>query len=380
MSRPLVGLFAIAALILSWVPASDAQLQNALGNCKYYTKTQQDFYQGLPYCEQCITDDPENPEARYFGAWCLAEVGQYDKAWESFKWLIDRKNDKDKKVQKHAKWAAERVQAYFARHFNKGVEYLNANDLPSAKDEFESATEINPTKPEAYLNLGYVENQMGRSDQALRAFKRAIEIAPDNATAYEYYSVALGRKRDALLAEARPDTAAIAEVSAELKKTLDRVVAQSPENDAALLQLGDLEMAAGNEDVGLAHVEKAIAIAPDNVVKLYNIAVGFYQRNEYEKAANTFGLVAKHVDDPEDDLWRDAQYNRTLALKEAKKPQEALEVALQLLTVDPGQADYHSLISGIYVEMKDLVKAAEHAERAEALKSAAVEGTAGGAQ
>lgn len=380
MSRPLVGLFAIAALILAWVPASDAQLQNALGNCKFYTKSQQDFYQGLPYCEQCITEHPDNPEARYFGAWCLAEVGQYEKAWESFKWLIDRRNDKDKKIQKHAKWAQERVQHYFAKHFNKGVEYLNANDLPSAEDEFESASQINPTKPEAYLNLGYVENQMGRSDEALRAFKRAIEIAPDNATAYEYYSVALARKRDALLAQATPDSAAVADVSAELKRTLERVVERTPDNDAALLQLGDLELASGNEEAGIQFVEKAIAIAPDNVVKLYNIAVGFYQRNEYEKAAGTFALVAQHVDDPEDDLWRDAQYNRTLALKEAKKPQEALEVALKLLEVDPDQADYHNLASGIYVELKDLPKAAEHAERAEALKTAAAGTAPEGAQ
>lgn len=380
MSRPLVGLSAIAALILSWVPAADAQLQNALGNCKFYTKSQQDFYQGLPYCEQCITENPENPEARYFGAWCLAEVGQYEKAWESFKWLIDRKNDKDKKIQKHAKWAQERVQAYFARHFNKGVEYLNANDLPSAKDEFESASQINPTKPEAYLNLGYVEGQLGRSDEALRAFKRAIEIAPDNATAYEYYSVALGKKRDTLLAQANPDSAAVAEVSAELRKTLERVVAQTPDNDAALIQLGDLELAVGNEEAGIALVEKAIAISPENVVKLYNIAVGFYQRNEYEKAASTFALVAQHVDDPEDDLWRDAQYNRTLALKEANKPQEALAVALELLAADANQADYHNLVSGIYVELKDLPKAAEHAERAEALKTATVQGSTEGAQ
>jgi tetratricopeptide (TPR) repeat protein len=145
MSRPLVGVVAALALILAWVPASDAQLQNALGNCKYYTKTQQDFEQGLPYCRQCIEDEPENPEARYYGAWCLAEMGRFDEAWTSFKWLIDRKGDKDKKIQKHAKWAQDRVQSYFAKHFNEGVKFLNANDLASAKDEFKAATQIYPT-------------------------------------------------------------------------------------------------------------------------------------------------------------------------------------------------------------------------------------------
>ena len=373
MSRPLVGLVALA-LILAWVPASDAQLQNALGNCKYYTKTQLDFTQGLPYCQQCIDDEPENPEARYYGAWCLAEMGRFEEAWPSFKWLIDRKNDKDKKIQKHAKWAQERVQSYFAKHFNGGVTMLNANDLPGAREEFKAATQINPTKPEGFLNLGYVDNQLGDADAALAAFKKAIEIAPNNATAYEYYSVALGRKRDAMVAAANPDTAAVAAVTEDLKATLNKVVANNPANDAALLQLGDLEMALGHEEQGIEYVEKAIAIAPENVVKLYNIAVGFYQRNEYEKAARAFGLVADQVKDPDDDLWRDAMYNRALALKEAKKFEEALEVALKLVEVNDQEADYHSLASGIYLQLKNLPKASEHAERAETLKAAKVEG------
>ncbi len=374
MSRPLVAL-ALAGLVL--VAAPGARAQSSLANCKYYAKTLQDFEQGLQYCEQCILEEPENPEARYYGAWCLAEMGRYEDAWPSFEWLIERSNSKDKSTKKHAKWAAERVQAYFARHFNKGVQLLNANDMEGAREEFLMASQINPTKAEGFLNLGYVETQLGNPDEALKSFRKALEIAPDRKESYEYYSVALGRRRDALLAEVRPDSAAIADVTAELKTALDNVVQNEPSNDAALLQLGDIELAEGNEEKGIGYIQRAIEISPDNVVKLYNIAVGFYQRSEYEKAATTFDLVAQHVDDPEDELWRDAMYNRGLALKEAGKYQEALECALKLIEAKPTEPDYHNLASGIYVALKDLPKASEHAERAETLRTQAVEGRAG---
>jgi tetratricopeptide (TPR) repeat protein len=372
MIRPLVGLTLWAFVLLAAPPS---RAENSLGNCKYYTKTQQDFEQGLPYCEKCILEEPENPEAHYFGAWCLAEVGRYEDAWTSFSWLMERANVKDKSTRKHAKWAAERVQAYFARHFNKGVEYLNANDLPAAREEFLQATQINPVKPEGYLNLGYVQNQLGDADGALTSFRKAIEIAPDRKESYEYYSLALGRKRDALMGEVRPDTLAIAETTAELKKTLEQVVVNEPTNDAALLQLGDIALAQGDEETGIAHIEKAISIAPENVVKLYNLAVGFYQRSQFPKAARTFGLVADHVDDPEDDLWRDAMYNRGLALKESGEFDEALVCAKRLLEVDETEPDYHGLARDIYVGLKDLQSASVHADRAEELKSEAIEGS-----
>jgi len=374
MRRPLVGLLIAAIAVLAAAPTF-AQ-SSPLANCKYYTKTQQDFEQGLPYCEQCIEEQPEDPEARYFGAWCLAEVGRYEDAWPSFEWLIDRSNDKDKDIRKHAKWASERVQAYFARHFNKGVEFLNANDLASARDEFLKASQINPRKPEGFLNLGYVENQLGNADAALGAFAHAIEIAPDQPIGYEYYSVALGRKRDALLAADPPDSAAVADVTGKLRATLESVVGNAPENDAALLQLGDIALADGDEAKGIEYIEKAISIEPENVVKLYNIAVGFYQRNEFGKAARTFGMVAEHVDDTEDELWRDAMYNRGLALKEEKSYDDALVCAKELLAADDGEADYHNLASGIYLALKNLPKASEHADRAEELRRVEVEGAA----
>ena len=78
-------------------------------------------------------------------------------------------------------------------------------------------------------------------------------------------------------------------------------------------------------------MREAIEITPDNVVKLYNIAVGFYERDQYVNAAKAFRVVTDHVADPANDLWRDAMYNRALALKASGNQQEALDCTMKLI-------------------------------------------------
>lgn len=379
MSRPRIGLLAAFILVLVLATAPQADAQSALANCKYYTKTQQDFEQGLAYCRQCIEDEPENPEAHFFGAWCLAESGEWEAAWTSFEWLIEREEHKDKKVRKHSTMAAQRVSKYYAEHFNKGVEYLNEgiDRYPQALEEFHVATQIDPRKAGGLLNLGFTRSQLDDADGALEAFRRAIEVDPDNETAFEYLSVALESKRTELMDAETVDEAALAEVTTELKTTLEKVLAANPANDAALLQLGDIAMAEGDEAGALSLIQRAIEVDPDNVVKLYNIAVGQYAADNFEAAAATFKLVSDEEDDPDSDLWRDAMYNRGLCLKSLEDYQGGLEVALELLEASSESQEYHSLASQMYVKLGDLMKANEHMEKVMALQSAESGGTNG---
>jgi tetratricopeptide (TPR) repeat protein len=295
-------------------------------------------------------------------------VGRFSEAYESFKWLMDRANDKDKSIQKDAKMASDRVSSYFAAHFNEGVNDLKANNLESARDEFLKATQINPEKPDGFLNLGYTQNQLGDVDGAITSFRKAIEIAPDRKDAYEYYAVALAAKRDALMKSDKPDSSQVAQVAADLKSTLEKVIQVDQANDTALSQLGELELAAGEDSMAISHYTKAIEIQPDNLAKLYNVAVGFYQRDQFKQAAKSFAIVTDHADTTTDhDLWRDAMYNRALSLKSDGQNEQALSCAQKLIASDDKDPKFHQLASGIYVALKDTKKAQEEWDRAEAL-------------
>jgi tetratricopeptide (TPR) repeat protein len=381
MSRPGIGLLTAVLVGASLFLAPTVQAQSALANCKYYTKVQQDFEQGLPYCTKCIEDEPDNPEARFYGAWCLAEMGDWDAAWESFSWLLDRKDSKDKDIRKHAKMAAERVSVYFGQHWNKGLEHLKAGDehLPEAESEFSIASRINPRQAAAFLNLGFTRNQLGDTEGALEAFETAIEVDSTNATAYEYYSVALGNKRDRMMAEGNADPEELAEITAKLKDALERVIATKPSNDAALLQLGDIALLEGDRAAGIDYITRAIDVDPNNIVKLFNKAVGFFQAKEYTPAAETFALVAEREDDPSSDLWSDSKYYGALSLFKDDKVDESLVLVLELLEANPNEKDYHSLASQLYLKKKEIAKANEHMQKYEELDAAEGGGSGGGA-
>jgi tetratricopeptide (TPR) repeat protein len=127
-------LLTLVGLVLG---ATAASAQSALANCKYYTKVLQDFASGLPYCEACLKEEPDNPEARFYAGWCLAEVGKFSEAHEAFAPLLGKANDPDKNVREHAKMAEARVNQYAGQHFNAGSELLGKGDMKAAHDEFQ---------------------------------------------------------------------------------------------------------------------------------------------------------------------------------------------------------------------------------------------------
>ncbi|MCA9751469.1 MAG: tetratricopeptide repeat protein [Gemmatimonadetes bacterium] len=373
MRRPIFGLS--AALFTILLLAGSASAQSALSNCKYYTKVSQDFEGGLNYCRQCIEDEPDNPEARYYGAWCLAETGNYEEAWESFNWLIERKDTRNKKMRKHAQWAEERVQRFYARHFNAGVKALNEDDLLTANTEFERAVEIYPTKAGGLLNYGFTQNKLGDTDAAIESFRRAVELNPDDPTAYEYLSVALSSKVSKLR-EDPADSTKVQELETELQDVLTRVLEAKPSNDAAMLQLADLELAKGNRESAFQYIEKAYDIDPTNLNKLYNIGVSFFEAPNYEAAAEAFGKTAELLGDPDDSLWADAMYNKSLCEQKLERWDVAISTAQKLVAESEGNADYHRLLADAYTGKGDRPAAMKEIQMALDLEKNSAEGEA----
>ena len=372
MSRPILGLAALVLVLLATAPTAHAQ--SNLANCKFYTKVQQDFRQGLAYCEKCIEDEPENPEARFFGAWCLAEVGEWDQAWESFNWLMDQRNSKSKKMRKHAKFARDYVRNYFVTHFNNGVALLNEQDYRGARDEFEITTRIWPTKSEGFLNYGYALSQLDNHELAIEAFRSAVAIDTTQSTGYEYLSSALGNYRAALQAEEYPDSALVAQTTVELEGVLQKVLLFKPENDAALLQLGDIAVDAGRTEEGIDLLVRSVRISPENVTKLYNVGIGFYERDQYTTSARVFRLVTEELDDPADTMWLDAMFNLGLSQLYDEDYAGCVLTMERLKEVNPAEPDYYRILGSAYRGAGDTKKASENVMKYDELLRAREEG------
>jgi tetratricopeptide (TPR) repeat protein len=369
MFRTMTGILGMILVLFLLVPAGFAQ--SALSNCKYYTKTQQDFVQGLPYCEECLKEEPENPEARYYAGWCLAEVGRYEDAWQAFKWLIDRKNDKDKKISKHAKWALERVQSYYAYHFNRGVELLNSEDTEGAYQEFLWATQIKPIEADAYLNLGFVQTQLGDLDGAIESFRTAQRNRPNDATGSLYLVDAIGRRLAQEDELENPDEELVASLRSELKSALKSIVAADPSNDAALLRLGSMEFAAGNEDSAIGYVKRAIEIDAGNIQVLYNYGVDYYNANNFASAENIFKTVSDEIGDPKEPLWQDANYMLGVCQLYTENYEACIATLENLVKADPEDPEYFNILGRAYAKNGDMEKASEAVQQYQRLKAGA---------
>jgi len=64
--------------------------------------------------------------------------------------------------------------------YNKGIEYVNANQYPQAVECFRRATDINPNYIDAYYNLGTLLEFLKNDEGALTAFKQIILRQPDD--------------------------------------------------------------------------------------------------------------------------------------------------------------------------------------------------------
>ena len=86
----------------------------------------------------------------------------------------------------------ERLVAAYPRderaHFLLGGAYFGQQDMPKAIQEYRKAVEVAPDFAPAYNLLGYAERQVGAFGEAERAFKKYIELIPGDPNPYDSYA------------------------------------------------------------------------------------------------------------------------------------------------------------------------------------------------
>ena len=164
-------------------------------------------------------------------------------------------------------------------HFNLGGYYFGQQDMPQAIEEYKKATELAPTFSGAFNILGYAYRQNVDYANAERAFKRYIELIPNDPNPYDSYAellLKMGRFDEsivqyrkalaidsnfinshqgiasALMYQGKPDAAA-----AELRKISDKARSDA-ERRTALFALTIVDVDSGSMDKALAGSGQAI--------------------------------------------------------------------------------------------------------------------------
>jgi tetratricopeptide (TPR) repeat protein len=125
-----------------------------------------------------------------------------------------------------------------------GIFYADARQFEKAAAAYQKAISIAP-HPVIYLSLGSTLNKLGRTDEALAAHQKALEMDPDSIYVIKSYADALhkaGKRREAL----------------EMYK---RAYGIEPTNAAVIFNLGILSAKLGDLDGGKRYQE---------ILKTYN--------------------------------------------------------------------------------------------------------------
>lgn len=166
-------------------------------------------------------------------------------------------------------------------HFNLGGYYFGQQNMTEAIEHYKKATELNPTYSTAFNILGYAYRQNADYANAEQAFKKYIELIPKDPNPYDSYAellLKMGRFDEsiaqyqkalaidsnfinshqgiaaALMYQGKPDEAA-----AELQKITDKARSDA-ERRTALFALTVVDVDSGKMDDALAEVDKQYAL------------------------------------------------------------------------------------------------------------------------
>lgn len=179
---------------------------------------------------------------------------------------------------------------------------------------FTHTTRLEPRAWVAHYNLGNAYAKAGRFDEAIRRYRRTLEVVPSYARAY----AGLG---DALLGQQRP---------AEALPMLERAVQLNPSLADAYNNLGIARLSLGRRPEGVDAFRRAIALEPDFATAYVNLAMALRNQGDFAAALEAANRALEV--DPRRGL---AQLQRGLTLVALGRRDEARAAVAPLRAVAP---------------------------------------------
>jgi Flp pilus assembly protein TadD len=235
---------------------------------------------------------------------------------------------------------------------------------PAAETALLEAAKLDPKDARTFLDLGELYLQgLGRPVDAERAFRRAVECAPQHAGARHGLGMSLAASRR------------FTEAVVELKES----ARLSPGNPVPLVSLGKVYLVQGKPDAALEAFESASRIAPDLVAAFEGAGDACMQKKDYVRAEARYAQVVDRA--PGDagaqfkhgnallmlERWSDAEAAFLLAVKADKahaaaynnlawillqreeRSDQALEWARQAVELQPAQPAFQDTLGMVHL-------------------------------
>jgi tetratricopeptide (TPR) repeat protein len=301
--------------------ASIALLQ--AGQSSNPEQAQARFVTALEAATTGIQADPENPQSYLQAGEALLGLGRLEEADARLK----------RAEELHPRYALEIMgirEDGWIEQYNKGIDAIDAEDLPAAIGYFELADLIYKGRPEAMLNLGVTYAQVGRFDDALRAYTSAIALITGPIA--ERQDAETQAAWAANLGFAQLNAAQLnlrSERYAEAIELYRAIIARDADNVEALSALAVALVASGQAEQAGSLFDDLLNRGGLDSSDYFTIAVGLYQSDQFVQSARAFKLAEELLPN-----HREIVFNRAQALYLAEDWTELLAATERLLELD----------------------------------------------
>ncbi len=237
--------------------------------------------------------------------------------------------------------------------------------LEQAADSALRARRLNDRLAPVHVIIGRIESSRGRDQDALRSFRRALELEPLDAEAHSALALAwesMGRHAEAEAAfrkvlELRPsDWPGYNNLAGfyteqrrfdDAEKVFRQLIALAPENALAFQNLGGMYLLMGRYAEAAAALERALALKPA-AAAYSNLGTAYYYQARYGEAA---AVMEKAVEQTPADFqlwgnlgdacwWAPGQRGRAVQAWES-----AIDLAKRRLAINPADAQVRSSLA-----------------------------------
>ena len=199
-------------------------------------------------------------------------------------------------------------------------------NLEKACELYTQAAQVSPGIPEVWNNLGLTLALRQRRDDAVAAYRRALQIQPQNRNALE--GLAQTRELVKLMRDPKDPNSAVYMEVAEFKRMATNQVDSMGDQHEQLLNYGE-ELCRSEiaPDIGVTAIEKASALKPGDPRTLFSLAKACHQVGRIEDARAATTKLTELFPDRAEPFFQLAQLCNELG--DAPAERAALERCIQ---------------------------------------------------
>ncbi|MDA0746579.1 MAG: tetratricopeptide repeat protein, partial [bacterium] len=198
-----------------------------------------------------------------------------------------------------------------------GIYYRNHNKLEHALEAYQQAIKASPN-PRHWFSTGTLQSTLGRKQEAIESYQKAIALKSDFAEAYSN------------LGNTYQDLKQYENAIASFQKSVDL----NPNFADAYSNLGNALQAIGRTEDAIVYFQEAVAHKPDFAEARYNLGNVFLAQGQFEKAIPHYRQAIQINPN-----LSGAYYNLGNAYYNLSQFENALKNYLQALSLEPGLAE-----------------------------------------